>query len=653
MAAKKILGLGVVVVFLGGCQSWQFRDIEKLPPTAASPGPSEPGIVRVNYYDGISGSKVADLLNSSLFPDSPTDIIEINQLERLDNRGDNYGAFIRGFIIPPSDGEYQFFVSGDDETEFWLSGDRTPENAVRIATAPSYTSRNDYTKYSSQTSPLMQLTGNQRYYFELRFKEGGGNDHFSVAWQGPGISQQIVSSNYLASWGTTEQERELSTHEAYSLGYRVGHFDGSQGLAFSPSYPPLDEDNDGIYDNWEVHYGLDPTNPEDALSDLDNDFLTAYDEFELGTNPTNPDSDGDGIPDGLEFLWGLDPLDPSDASEDLDGDGFTNLEEYLAGTDPTDPEDMPELEPVFIQGFAAQYYEGMEFDRFVLIQIDSTIDFNWGRERPLPDLPPDQFSIRWSGIFQPPHTSGSREYRFTATTDDGVRLYANGQMVVDDWSDHGAKSFSFTRQLAADEALPIVMEYYDNMYGALARFVITDLSTGSTIPSQSAVYTIDPSTEHSLDSDGDGIPDTWELKHGLNPFTDDANNVVNTSGVTNIDAYNSELDPWTLTETTSPPATSDEPQTTPPTDSGSVTVSWTAPGTRMDGSSLALSEIEQYEIRYGNDRENLNLVQTVEGQETSYTFTGLTSGLWHFSISVIDTNGLRSSPSEILTYEIQ
>jgi hypothetical protein len=48
------------------------------------------------------------------------------------------------------------------------------------------------------------------------------------------------------------------------------------------------------------------------------------------------DSDGDGMPDDWEKRFALNPNDPSDGAQDKDGDGYTNLEEYLNGTDPTE-----------------------------------------------------------------------------------------------------------------------------------------------------------------------------------------------------------------------------------------------------------------------------------------------------------------------------
>jgi pectate lyase len=56
-------------------------------------------------------------------------------------------------------------------------------------------------------------------------------------------------------------------------------------------------------------------------------------QYKSGQAPL--DTDHDGMPDEWEKKYGLDPNDPSDAAMDKDGDGYTNLEEYLNGTDPT------------------------------------------------------------------------------------------------------------------------------------------------------------------------------------------------------------------------------------------------------------------------------------------------------------------------------
>ncbi|MCW5559457.1 MAG: DUF1800 family protein, partial [Verrucomicrobiae bacterium] len=132
-----------------------------------------------------------------------------------------------------------------------------------------------------------------------------------------------------------------------------------------------DTDKDGIPDAWEIANGMNPLVATDATSDRDNDGVTARDEYLLGLNPRNPDSDGDGIPDGIErsnrsdpasnvsrpvyagFVWptgeDLNGDGLPDAWQALysaygisptavnDGDGQSNAQEALWGTNPFDP----------------------------------------------------------------------------------------------------------------------------------------------------------------------------------------------------------------------------------------------------------------------------------------------------------------------------
>ncbi|WP_166259687.1 PA14 domain-containing protein [Marinobacter salicampi] len=656
MSNSKILGVGSMLVLMSGCQSWQYQDVDSLPPTASLPQTSEPGIVQARYWNNVSGSKVLDLLSLPAYLDQPDEIITLTELRGETNRGDSYGALVRGYIIPPADGSYRFYVSGDDETQFWLSPSELISDAQMIASVPGWTPVGDYAKYASQRSPTQDLNAGERYYFEVRFKEGGGADHFTVAWEGPGFGRQVVGSDNLASLGQSVYPDEEGARTAYSIGYRVGFLDGSEGLDFNPSYPPLDKDQDGLYDNWEVIHGLSPADPGDPFSDPDGDLLSAADEFLLGTAENDRDTDDDGIPDGVEFAYGLDPRDPSDASEDADNDGYTNLEEYRSNTAIDDPEDTPYTAPAFVAGFVGQYFRGTGFNEFVQARHDGPIDFVWGSNAPMPELPVDRFSVRWSGLFTAPHTEGVREYEFMIRIDDGGRLYLNNERLIDQWRGQAPTVYRHVAAISVGETLPLTMEYYESAGGAVAELTITDLSNGQTL-TMDAVNAPDPDIAHAQDTDGDGIPDTWELRHGLDPWQDDGSGISNASGVTNLQAYENGLDPWTLEPVPTPekaPRTA-EPETIEPAarPAGTATLSWTAPSTRVDGSSIALSEIDSYIINYGSSEDSLTESYTVSGDAESYTLTGLSPGTWYFQVRVVDTDGHVSDPSEVVSYEVR
>jgi hypothetical protein len=123
----------------------------------------------------------------------------------------------------------------------------------------------------------------------------------------------------------------------------------------------VDRDGDGLPDWYEDLYDfLDPNNPADAAEDFDGDGLTNLEEFEAGTDPSNPDTDGDGLNDGDEInVHGTDPLRAdtdgdglSDGAEinihetdplnpDTDGDGFGDFQEVIHGSDPKNAASVP------------------------------------------------------------------------------------------------------------------------------------------------------------------------------------------------------------------------------------------------------------------------------------------------------------------------
>jgi hypothetical protein len=89
---------------------------------------------------------------------------------------------------------------------------------------------------------------------------------------------------------------------------------------------------DGIPDDWKVAHGLDLNDPNVALEDPDNDGLTNLEEYQHGTDPHNPDTDGDGLSDGDEVhVYHTNPL-----LWDTDGDGISDGVEVRTGSDPLD-----------------------------------------------------------------------------------------------------------------------------------------------------------------------------------------------------------------------------------------------------------------------------------------------------------------------------
>ena len=64
------------------------------------------------------------------------------------------------------------------------------------------------------------------------------------------------------------------------------------------------------------------------------------------------------------------------------------------------------------------------------MRIDPAIDFNWGYGSPAPGLPSQYFSVGWSGVW----SFASSTYRFHAVVDDGVQVFVDGVLVIDDWN---------------------------------------------------------------------------------------------------------------------------------------------------------------------------------------------------------------------------
>ncbi len=102
----------------------------------------------------------------------------------------------------------------------------------------------------------------------------------------------------------------------------------------------------------------------------------------------------------------------------------------------------------------------------VLVRDDSAINFDWGAGSPANNVPADRFSVRWTAFVH----MAAGTYTFTATVDDGVRLWVDDQLLIDQWKDQSASTFAATTTLGAGYH-SLRVEYYDA--GGTARISVS------------------------------------------------------------------------------------------------------------------------------------------------------------------------------------
>ena len=136
-------------------------------------------------------------------------------------------------------------------------------------------------------------------------------------------------------------------------------------------------------------------------------------------------------------------------------------------------------------GLKAQYYSGQSFNTLVQTRTDATVNFNWGNGAAMSSVGPDNFSVRWTGKVKPLH---SQTYTFTTTTDDGVRLWVNGQLLIDKWQTQGTTPWSATIALVAGQKYDITMEYFEAAGGAIAKLEWESASQTRQVVPQSQLY---------------------------------------------------------------------------------------------------------------------------------------------------------------------
>ncbi len=275
----------------------------------------------------------------------------------------------------------------------------------------------DHAPTTDQSAPLALLAG-QRYAVRMEFYERAGGAVARLRWDGPGFGPQAIpqANLFLAAFDVIDAVQGCGSNDVTVNFTRV----------------------------------LDPATAEDPANYA----------FDGGAAATAAVLEASGTAVRLtvsNISPGGHTITINDV-EDLSGN-VIGLDTQVVSAVPSN-------------GLAGAYYsqDGIArayFTGSVVNRLDPEVNFNWGGGAPIGGVGSNDFSVRWSGEVE---ARGNGAYRFLTRSDDGVRLYIDGNLVIDNWTDHGPTTDqSANIVLSAGQRYTVVMEYYERAGGAVAE----------------------------------------------------------------------------------------------------------------------------------------------------------------------------------------
>lgn len=330
---------------------------------------------------------------------------------------DNFSVRWTGEVVAPTSGSYTFYTTSDDGVRLWVNGQLVIDN---------------WTDHSAttDTSPPISLVAGVHYAIRMEYYEHRGFAEAVLRWSGPGIAQQVIPQSQLYSADTTPPA-------VTGLSIPCGVTDQIV-LSFSEPLDPASATNAA---NYVLSNGATVSSaalgPDQSTVTLATSNLTVGQAYTLTLNNI---ADQASPPNTIaaNTQLGFTVPDSTETSGGLLGTYYSQ------------------------NGMQRQYFTGATVTR-----IDPTVDFNWGAGSPVTGIGTDDFSVRWTGEVEAPATG---TYTFYTTTDDGVRLYVNGTLVIDKWIDQSATEWASTPvSLVAGQRYTIRMDYYERAGDAVAQ----------------------------------------------------------------------------------------------------------------------------------------------------------------------------------------
>ncbi|MDT7780152.1 MAG: hypothetical protein QOC99_2664 [Acidobacteriota bacterium] len=155
-----------------------------------------------------------------------------------------------------------------------------------------------------------------------------------------------------------------------------------------------------------------------------------------------------------------------------------------------------------VHGIQGEYFDNEDFTEQKLTRLDATVNFNWpenGQSSPDPQINGDTFSVRWTGQVKPLY---SESYTFSMVSDEGVRLWVDGKLLIDHWTGHVSTEDSGQITLKAGKKYDIKIEFHETTGDAVAKLQWESNHQTKQVVPQSQLYPPAKALNYTYDAVG-------------------------------------------------------------------------------------------------------------------------------------------------------
>lgn len=358
---------------------------------------------------------------------------------------DNFGARWTGSVTIPTDGTYTFYTQSDDGVRLWIDGQAVVNNWTDHGT--------------TENSGTRTLTTGA-HTVALEYYEKGGGAVCKLLWAGPGISKQTIPASALTPSSGTGEGLTGSYYAIDPKQLAFSRVDATVDFTWGGGSPDILVSNDRFAATWNGTVTA-PVDGSYLFHTISDDGLRLWVNNQLlidrwSDHSATEDTGTITLVAGQSYAIRVD-------YDENGGDATCRLLWTPPGqTKVVIP--ATALTPVggVGQGLTGTYYTSSP----LITRVESALDVDWGKHSPDPSLQPDNFKARWTGFVTP---LADDAYTFFARADDGVRLWIDGTLLIDQWKDQGATEYSATVTLTGGQPHAVRMDYYENAGSATAR----------------------------------------------------------------------------------------------------------------------------------------------------------------------------------------